>query len=184
MFLWFQFLNSSQTTGIGCSPPTTRTLLSSLSNIKHWVSPMIQLHIAKPSVQYGACTSPQTGIQDFQEVFRPDFSLNFTPDLTVVWKISWQLQDRRAGSHHSVEMHWVSFKRCLGCLGAFPRTELTEKTKLKGASLKKSFPLMHLERASCLVWKTKDFSHFCLLAREQNKPRKSQFQGTVTSMTY
>lgn len=71
-----------------------------------------------------------------------------------------------------------------GCLGAFPRQELPKKPKLKVASRKKSSPLMHIGRVSCLVWKTEDFSHFCLLAREQNKPRKCQFRGTVTSTTY
>lgn len=38
-----------------------------------------------------------------------------------------------------------------GCLGAFPRQELPKKPKLKVASRKKSSPLMHIGRVSCLV---------------------------------
>lgn len=131
-------MNSPQISSIRYSPSATRNLLSSLSNIIYWVSPMIQLHIAKQSVQHGACTSPRTGIQDFQKVFRPDFSLNFTSDLTVLWKMSWQPQDRRAGSHHSVEMHFFFSRKVLssGCLGAFPRQQLPKKPKLKVASWK------------------------------------------------
>lgn len=117
----------------------------------------------------------------FQDRFQPEFHIR--PDSSV--------EDFAAPGQKA----WVSplgrnalffFKHPFlsGCLGAFPRRQLNKKPKLKVASLKRSFPLMHIGRDSCLVWKTKDFSHFCLLASKQNKARKSQFQGTVTSITY